>query len=270
MLRRLRTCLVFAPIVAAAGCATATDPSTGFDREVRGGRLHAAPVADFHRPDQLDLGAALASPELRVATGGVEAAQLRERGRTISLDGSGVALVHVALQQQVDGVPIHGAYLAITARPAATGAPARLAASAYHLFPGAHAEVVPALDAAAAHARARAAARVAATAPVRTSELVLWPLDGRLYLVWEITIVGVDRRILVHAGARARASTRSSTIASTPRPARSPAGSPRAAPPAARAPRGRSRCPTSRSRPAPRPRTRRARVRSRWPRPAPP
>ncbi|MCE9576471.1 MAG: lamin tail domain-containing protein [Deltaproteobacteria bacterium] len=187
--------------MAAAGCATAADPSAGFDREVRGGRFHAAPITDFHRPDQLDLAAALATPELRLATGGIEAAELRERGRTISLDGSGVALVHVALQQQVLGVPIHGAYLSITARPAATGAPARLAASAYHLFPGAHAEVVPALDADDAQALARVAARAPATAQIRTSELVLWPIEGRLYLVWEITIAGSERRVLVHAGA---------------------------------------------------------------------
>jgi hypothetical protein len=200
MLRRLTLALALAPF-AAAGCATATDPTAGFDREVRGGRFHAVPIADFHRPDQLDLAAALATPDLAAATGGVVPAQLRELGRTTSIDGSGVALVHVSLQQQLDGVPIHGAYLTMTARPAAGGAPARLSASAYHLFPGARADLAPAISADDARALARTAARVPTTVPIRTTELALWPIAGRLYLVWDITFAGVEQRILVHADA---------------------------------------------------------------------
>jgi Lamin Tail Domain len=195
------------PLIAVAACAIGSptgggSPGGGFDREIRGGRLHAAEVPDFRRPDTIGVGTLLAAPVLRPVVGRIDPDQLIETGRVVSLDASRTTLVHVQLGQEVGGVAIHGAYLHLTARPATAGTTAHLVASSYHLFEGAAVDVAPAIDAGDATARARAALR-APGAPARRAALAIWPVRGVLHLVWEVTVDGRAARALVYAnGAR--------------------------------------------------------------------
>ena len=195
------------PLVTVAACAVGSptgggSAGGGFDREIRGGRLHAAEVPDFRRPDAIDVGALVAAPILQPVVGRIDPDQLTETGRVVSLDASRTTLVHVQLGQEVGGVPIHGAYLHLTARPATAGSTAHLVASSYHLFEGAAVDVAPAIDAGDAAARAQAALR-APGAPVRRAALAIWPVRGVLHLVWEVTVDGRASRALVYAnGAR--------------------------------------------------------------------
>lgn len=182
------------------GCAEGgARPSSHFDREVRGGALHAAPI----RGVTVD-GVALAEV-LRTAT------PLREVVRGVSADdldvavattdGDGAPLTTVYAGQLVDGVPIHGAYLYLAARPGEDGDDAgELVGSSYHLYQGATVDTEPTVDRDDAIVRARAALRAADDAPVRAAELAIWPLAGELTLVWDVGLIGGEVRALVRAG----------------------------------------------------------------------
>src|SRR5207247_4857419 len=96
-------------------------------------RLHHAVVPSFQSPAQLDLAPLLGSTELATALGPLRLADFTATRRSFPTL-SGGQLSHVFLQQRVGGVPIVGAYLQMTLRPADGAGPARLLASSYHLF----------------------------------------------------------------------------------------------------------------------------------------
>src|SRR5262245_58224078 len=200
--RKLALCLLLS---GAAACATAPAPGvpgddSGFEREVRGGRLHQALVPI--EMDRMDVAPLLAHADLAEAVGGLEKADF-ETLSTVETKATAGRLVHVGLRQQIDGVPIHGAYLNMTLRPGAPGArDAALVASSYHLFQAPRLDTTPAIGRDSAADVGRGSLR--ATGAVRSAELEVWPLDGILHLVWNIEVEGADLRALVVAnGARA-------------------------------------------------------------------
>ncbi len=169
----------------------------GFDREVRGGALHAAPV------EGVTAGAVELARVLRTAAPlqgvvvGVGADQLDPR--VASTDAGAAPLTTVFAGQELDGVPIHGAYLYLAMRPGVGGAGV-LVGSSYHLYQGAHVDTEPAMARELAESLARAALRATVDAPVRSAELAIWPMAGELTLVWDVVLEGGETRALVLAG----------------------------------------------------------------------
>ena len=174
-----------------AGCAEAVAPDGGgFQREVRGGGLHAAAVEGVRAGAvELDRLLATAAPVAH-AVGELGAADFATR---VEAEGG---LVTVFARQTVGGVPVRGAYLYLAVADGGA-APARLVASSYHLYQGAEATVAPALDRAEAEAAARVALRAGDGAA--HAELAIVPDGDALRLVWDVTIAGVHRRALVTA-----------------------------------------------------------------------
>jgi hypothetical protein len=195
-----------------AACATGTPPpggdgDAGFDREVRGGQLHASAVAlDLAAiadgaMDRPALAAILADRELSRVVPSVGAGDLGTPRVTTTATAGGAELVHVFARQEVDGLPIRGSYLGVTLRDGARGP--ELASSAYHLYGAPRVDTTAQVGRDEAIAAARAGLRAPAAAE-RAAALEIWPLDGGLRLVWVVDLGGADRRALVHAnGARA-------------------------------------------------------------------
>jgi hypothetical protein len=182
---------------ALAGCAEGgARPPSGFDREVRGGGLHAAPIRgitidEVAMDDLLRSAAPLADAVVDVDPGGLDAA-------VTTLEAGGAPLTTVFARQAIDGVPIRGAYLYLATRPDGDGG-GELVGSSYHLYQGVDVDTTPALDRAAAAAAAREALRAAPDAPVRTSTLAITPIAGELTLVWDVVLDGAEARALVTA-----------------------------------------------------------------------
>ena len=170
------------------GCAEGgARPSGGFERELRGGALHAAAVRGV-TADAVALGEVLrtAAP-LRELMRGVRAEELDATVTTT--EAGGAPLTTVFAGQHVDGVPIRGAYLYLATRPGADGG-GQLVGSSYHLYQGADIDTAPAIAREAAVVLAREALRAEAATPVRTAALAIWPLAGELTLVWEVVLEG--------------------------------------------------------------------------------
>lgn len=197
-----RTSLV---LVTIAGCAYGT-PSDGSGTEaVEGGRLHRDAVGSF--ADHRDLQLASVFPTLLRSVGtpldGIVLDDLAITVQTDSATASGGRLTHVSLRQTVGGVPIVDTHLGLTLRPQDAAHEARLLASSYRLYPDAQVDTVPQIDAAAATALAHAELGNGA---VRSSELVIRRLDGRLELAWDVSIVGAPARaVVIASGPRAGA-----------------------------------------------------------------
>jgi len=188
----------------AAACATApvppSDGDSGFDREVRGGRLHQAQIP--LEMERMDLAPILDHADLAEAVAGLDRGDFEPLTTVETPTASGGRLVHVGARQQIDGVPIHGAFLNLTLRPGAAGSDAALLASSYHLFQAPRVDTTPSIGRDAAAEIGRGSLR--ASGAVRRAELEIWPLEGILHLVWNVEVEGADPRALVLAnGARA-------------------------------------------------------------------
>ena len=103
------------------------------------------------------------------------------------------------LRQTIDGVPIHGSYLSFTMRKGDARAPARIVATSFRLFHQARVDSTASLSSDAALDRARARLRAGRSQAVRSQELELRNLYGRLQLVWSIVLTGTHSRALVYA-----------------------------------------------------------------------
>ena len=194
--RALIGCLVL------AGCAEGVAPDgggAGYDREVRGGRLHDVPVIGVAEP-MVELAALVASaPPLRDEVGTIVDGDFAITAR--SSPTAGAPLTTVFAQQQIDGIPVRGAYLYLATQRGARGD--RLLASGYHLYQGAAVGVVPSVGRDRAIAAGREHLRVALDAAAEAT-LAIWPLDGRLTLVWEVVAAGgVGQALVIAAGAEA-------------------------------------------------------------------
>ncbi|HEX5074808.1 MAG TPA: hypothetical protein VFW03_16435, partial [Gemmatimonadaceae bacterium] len=96
------------------------EPSTpsSFDREVQGGRFHRAPVAPFTAEEPVDPSLLLQShADLTEVLGPLGPSDFEVTWHRAQATPAGRRLVHVNLQQEVDGVPIRGAFLHLTLRP---------------------------------------------------------------------------------------------------------------------------------------------------------
>ena len=181
---------------ALAGCAegSARQPD-GFDREVRGGASHAARVRGV-AIDAVALDEVLRSAApLAEVVRGIDAEDLDVAVHTA--EAGGAPLTTMFAGQRVDGVPIHGAYLYLAARPGEDG---ELVASSYHLYQGATVDTAPEVGRDGAVTAARAALRASGDPTVLEAELAIWPLAGELTLVWDVALDGVPGRALVIAG----------------------------------------------------------------------
>ncbi|HVV85584.1 MAG TPA: lamin tail domain-containing protein [Kofleriaceae bacterium] len=181
-----------------AGCAEGGPrPPGGFEREVRGGALHADAIrgvaADAVAMDEV----LRTAVPLRAAFHDVTAADLDPSVRTT--EAGGAPLTSVYAGQVIDGVPIHGAYVYLATHPDGDGG-GELVGSSYHLFQGAAVDTTPEVAEDAAVSAARDALRVDGGAPARSAALEIWPLDGELTLVWDVVVEGANARGLVIAG----------------------------------------------------------------------
>ena len=190
-----------ATVAMAAACADGGDGAGGgarYDREVRGGSLHHAPVEGVTMGG-VELERVLASArELDPAVAAVGAGELSATTAMIPGPG-GAAIAYVSARQILAGVPIADSHLYLALAPAQGGAPARLLASSYRLFHGADVDVTPAIDRDRAEALGREVLRAPADAPLRDAALVIRELEGELALVWDVTVVDHDGRAVVHA-----------------------------------------------------------------------
>jgi hypothetical protein len=183
------------------------DTPGGFDQEVRGGQIHARPLSgvDLARlgtgaVDRAALATILADRDLARVIPAVTPDDLAAV-RAVTTRGNGAPLVHLSTRQLIDGVPVHGTYLNLTLRTGRSGP--ELAASAYHLYAAPRVDTTVQLGEAAALDAARGALRMA-NGQLRSRELMVFPLDGGLRLVWAVDLAGSDRRALVRAnGSRA-------------------------------------------------------------------
>lgn len=176
-----------------ASCAEGRErPPAGFDREVRGGALHAARVEGVGVGEVAMAALLRTAAPLREAVTGVEAEDLD--AAVVTAEAGGAPLTTMFAGQRIDGVPIHGAYLYVAARPGS----GELVGSSYHLYQGATIDTAPAVARDEAIAGAREALRM--DGEVREAELAIWPLDGELTLVWSVVLEGGDARALVIAG----------------------------------------------------------------------
>ncbi len=192
--------------IAVVGCAERAVPGGGeptYDREVRGGNRHRAPIegATAHG---LELAALLASATALAPAVGDLSADDFTTTTTTQVGPGGRPLTYVHAQQSIGGVPVEGTYLYLTVQPADRGRPAQLLGSSYHLFHGAEVDTTPVVEQARAEALARVALRVPGDAVIRQRRLVIRDLGGELALVWDVTVRGQHQRALVRAaGARA-------------------------------------------------------------------
>jgi hypothetical protein len=207
---RLISSLLFTSLAACAGASSPTgepDAPGGFDREVRGGQIHARPIAvdlagmTGGTASHAALSAILADRDLMRVMPGVTADELAP-ARAVTTATAGTPLTHLSTRQQVDGIEIRGTYLNLTLRDGRSGP--ELAASAYHLYAAPRVDTSVGLGEDAAAVAARTALRLPATAVATSASLMIWPLDGGLRLVWVVDLAGADRRALVRAnGSRA-------------------------------------------------------------------
>ena len=182
-------------ILAACGQNASSPAPDPFDSEERGGKLHNVEVASTSPDVLLTAAAADTGGDLDGLTMS-DFAVVSTRSETTP---SGQRLTHIRLRQEVDGVPVWKGYLGLTAREADAVGPARLLASSYRVFHGVRAATTPAIDEVRAVSLAREALRRPATAAVTDKSLVLWPLEGRLDLVWNVMVEGSHFRALVYA-----------------------------------------------------------------------
>lgn len=185
-----------------AGCAEGVVPDgggAGYDREVRGGRLHDLSVSGVDDP-AVELSALVASaPPLRDELGAIDDDDFAITSRSTAT--AGAPLTTVFAQQTIGGIPVRGAYLYLATQRGARGD--RLLASSYHLYQGAAVGVVPSVARDRAITAGRTHLRVAADAEAQAA-LAIWSLDGRLTLVWEVVAEGgVGQALVIAAGPEA-------------------------------------------------------------------
>jgi hypothetical protein len=199
---------------AGIGCSTDDGPTTPptqppqvastFARVVKGGRFHQTNVPSF-------TGARGASPaqlvpavadELRREVGELRASDFVQIDARDVATPSGRPLTHVSMRQTVGGVPIHGTWLNLTLRE--DGARSKVVASSYHLYDRPAVATVPAITRDRAIVLARDRMRVDRGARLRDAALVIRPIDGRLQLVWDVTVEGaITRGLVIAEGPRA-------------------------------------------------------------------
>ncbi|HET6610965.1 MAG TPA: lamin tail domain-containing protein [Kofleriaceae bacterium] len=181
-----------------------TDPGTttsGFSREVRGGRLHAHALEAM--PDSEEAVFTAVASDLRGELATLSAADFVTQNHVSRASAGGAMLRYDVMRQQVAGIPIHGSYLNVIMRQADAAAPAKIVASSYRVFQSPDVDVVPAVGEGSAVSAAKTVIRKA-NAPVREAELEIWPVDGALRLVWNVTFRGSYERALVFANGPAQ------------------------------------------------------------------
>ncbi|MEZ4399979.1 MAG: lamin tail domain-containing protein [Kofleriaceae bacterium] len=201
-LRRLVAGIVVAGWGVLGGCAEAPrggGDGPGYEREVRGGNLHRAPVEGV-TADAVDLDRVLATAApLATAFGSLRGRDFTVEARPMTTQGP--ALTAIYARQTQAGVPVHGAYAYLVAKPGA--ADGQLVASSYHLYQGVDVATAPTLARGDAMAEARRYLRQRVDAGA-SADLAIWPVDGELQLVWEVVVTGRPERVLVVAsGVRA-------------------------------------------------------------------
>ncbi|HUQ02725.1 MAG TPA: hypothetical protein VM261_09535 [Kofleriaceae bacterium] len=180
------------------GCVGAPPDSRDPAELVSGGRLHRDPVSSF--AGYQDLKPEDVVPSMVASIGGdlagLDITQLLTRVQTDSRTASGNTLTHVSMQQTVGGVPIVGTHVGLTLRPGTDGHGARLLASSYKVYTSPAVDTQPAI----ASGRALSAARSAlGDGAVSTPALVVRAIDGRLELVWDVSVAGAPARAAVIA-----------------------------------------------------------------------
>lgn len=183
---------------ALVGCAGGgARPPEGYEREVEGGALHAAPIRGVTRARAVMADVLRTATPLADAVAGIDAAELEPTVTTT--ESGGAPLTTVFARQAIDGVPIRGAYLYLATRAGSDG-DAELVGSSYHLYQGASVDTAPTVAEADAVAAARAALRAPVDAAVHEAVLAIRPLDGALTLVWEVKLTDWPTLAVVRAG----------------------------------------------------------------------
>jgi hypothetical protein len=206
-----RSLCALAPIALAIGCGSggSADSPAPFDRESRGGKLHDVAIDDFDT-SSFERGAVPADAPLATmfeatasdtgdALRSLSSADFEVVSSAVETTRAGARIAHVRLRQHAGGVPIWGTHLAMTAKSTDALGGARLMASSHHVYAGVKAATDPEISADVAAGLARTASRMSGAAAITSRTLVLWPLEGRLDLVWSIQLAGSHHRALVYA-----------------------------------------------------------------------
>lgn len=187
------------------GCAqgTPSGPETqqgtqeaGFSREVRGGRFHAVQLQAMPQDEREVFRAVAADLSGELAT--LSADDFFRKSQVVRPSPGGATLRYDVMRQHVDGIPIHGSYLNVVLRQSDSVAPAKILASSYRVFQSPEVDTASKIGEGAAISAAKTVIR-RANAPVRTAELEIWPVNGALRLVWNVTFLGSYERALVFA-----------------------------------------------------------------------
>jgi hypothetical protein len=178
-------------------------------RAVRGLRLHDRAVSDFRAsatrgalPDaQADVQALwnAARADLASVLGAGTLSDFALHSNASSRTVSGAELAHYTLRQTINGVPVHGTHLRMTARvePGARGA--KLVSSSYRLMERTAIDTTPQLNREQAVATARRHLELGAYQAVEQEELMVRELGGELRLIWAVKLAGSPYRANVVA-----------------------------------------------------------------------
>jgi len=199
---------VYLSVLAVAACTRPAAPSNDADDfdggaalDVRGGQIHARPIAvelaRFAAPEvpTTALTEILADDDLASLLPAIEIDDLAPV-RVVTTQSGGGPLVQLSTHQQVRGIPIHATYLDLTLRRGR--ASTELAASAFRLYGAPRVDTTATIDAVAALVAARAALRLPTT-EAHEPTLAIWQLEEGLQLVWVVDLADAERRALVRA-----------------------------------------------------------------------
>ncbi len=172
-------------------------PADDTAREVRGGRFHHVALGAADAPEGVAELLPLVAGELAEVVAPLGAGDFHVAARRELAGPHGSRLVAVSLQQLAGGVPIRGARLDLTLRPASGDTV--LVASSYHLYHDATVDLDARIGRDDAVELARAGLRATGDAAVVDGHLGVEPVDGHLRLAWSMSVAGDHHRAVVLA-----------------------------------------------------------------------